>query len=261
MLESKPNVSHKLKTRFHRWGSPPWFYPMSSKLLPWLTILTVVLMMTGAVWGLAFAPEDARQGNSFRIIYLHVPVSFLALAGYYIMALAGCIGLVWRMKLAFWTLRAAAPIGAAMTFIALVTGSIWGKPTWGTWWEWDARITSMLILFFLYLGVMALANAYQNSDSGNRAASILAIVGMVNIPIIYKSVDWWNTLHQGASLKLTSAPTIHGSMLYPLLIMIAGFYLLYAVLLVLNLRCEILANERNSRWLQDLLRKKTQEKN
>jgi heme exporter protein C len=256
MLDNKPDVFSILKTWFHRWGSPPWFYQMSGKLLPWLAVFTAILIITGTVWGLAFAPEDARQGNSFRIIYLHVPVSFLALAGYYIMALAGCIGLIWRMKLAFWTLRAAAPIGAALTFIALVTGSIWGKPTWGTWWEWDARITSMLILFFLYLGVMALANAYQNNDSGNRAASMLAIVGMVNIPIIYKSVDWWNTLHQGASLKLTSAPTIHGSMLYPLLIMIVGFYLLYAMLLLLNVRCEILANERNSRWLQDLLRAK-----
>lgn len=257
MLENKPNVNSKFITWFHRWGSPPWFYRMSGKLLLPLAILTTILILTGAVWGLAFAPEDLRQGNSFRIIYLHVPVSFLALAGYYVMALAGCIGLIWRMKLAFWTLRAAAPIGAAFTFIALATGSIWGKPTWGTWWEWDARITSMLILFFLYLGVMALASAYQNSDNGNRAASLLAIVGMVNIPIIYKSVDWWNTLHQGASLKLTSAPTIHTSMLYPLLIMIVGFYLLYTILLLLNVRCEILDSERNSRWLQEALRKKS----
>ncbi|HNL92365.1 MAG TPA: cytochrome c biogenesis protein CcsA, partial [Pseudomonadales bacterium] len=134
----------------------------------------------------------------------------------------------------------------------LITGSFWGKPTWGTWWEWDARITSMLILFFLYLGVMALANAYQNTDNGNRAASLLALVGTVNIPIIYMSVKWWNTLHQGASLKLTSASTIDPSMLHPLWVMIVGFYCLYAVLLLLNLRCEILSNERNSRWLVDL---------
>ena len=180
----------------------------------------------GSVWGLAIAPEDARQGNSYRIIYIHVPASFLALAGYYLMAIAGCIGLIWRMKLAFWALRAAAPLGAAMTFIALVTGSFWGKPTWGTWWEWDARITSMLILFFLYLGVMALANAYQNTDNGNRAASLLALVGTVNIPIIYMSVKWWNTLHQGASLKLTSASTIDPSMLHPLWVMIVGYYCL-----------------------------------
>ena len=241
-----------LKTWFHRWGSPPWFYRMSGKLLPWLGSAAFLLLLIGSVWGLAIAPEDARQGNSYRIIYIHVPSAFLALAGYYLMAIAGCIGLVWRMKLAFWALRAAAPLGAAMTFIALITGSFWGKPTWGTWWEWDARITSMLILFFLYLGVMALANAYQNTDNGNRAASVLALVGTVNIPIIYMSVKWWNTLHQGATLKLTSASTIDPSMLQPLWVMIVGFYCLYAVLLLLNLRCEILSNERNSRWLIDL---------
>ena len=241
-----------LKTWFHRWGSPPWFYRMSGKLLPWLGAAAFLLLLIGSVWGLAVAPEDARQGNSYRIIYIHVPSAFLALAGYYLMAIAGCIGLVWRMKLAFWALRAAAPLGAAMTFIALITGSFWGKPTWGTWWEWDARITSMLILFFLYLGVMALANAYQNTDNGNRAASVLALVGTVNIPIIYMSVKWWNTLHQGATLKLTSASTIDPSMLQPLWVMIVGFYCLYAVLLLLNLRCEILSNERNSRWLVDL---------
>ncbi|MEZ5539397.1 MAG: heme ABC transporter permease [Pseudomonadales bacterium] len=244
-----------LKTWFHRWGSPPWFYRRSGQLLPWLSAAAFILLVVGCVWGLAIAPEDAKQGNSYRIIYIHVPAAFLALAGYYLMAIAGCVGLVWRMKLAFWALRAAAPIGAAMTFIALVTGSIWGKPTWGTWWEWDARITSMLILFFLYLGVMALANAYQNSENGNRAASILTLVGTVNIPIIYMSVKWWNTLHQGASLKLTSASTIDPSMLQPLWVMIIGFYMLYAVLLLLNLRCEILSNERNSRWLADLFSK------
>ncbi len=241
-----------LKTWFHRWGSPPWFYRMSGKLLPWLGTAAFLLLLVGSFWGLAIAPEDAKQGNSYRIIYIHVPSAFLALAGYYLMAIAGGIGLIWRMKLAFWALRSAAPLGAATTFIALITGSFWGKPTWGTWWEWDARITSMLILFFLYLGVMALANAYQNTDNGNRAASLLALVGTVNIPIIYMSVKWWNTLHQGASLKLTSASTIDPSMLHPLWVMIIGFYCLYTVLLLLNLRCEILSNERNSRWLADL---------
>ncbi len=252
MSTTQSDKTRFLKTWLHRWGSPPWCYQMTGKMLPWLAIIAFAFIATGTVWGLAFAPEDARQGNSFRIIYLHVPASFLALAGYYLMALAAVVGIVWRIHLTFWIMRAAAPLGAAFTFIALVTGSIWGKPTWGTWWEWDARITSMLILFFLYLGVIALANAYQNSDSGNRAAGVLSIVGMVNIPIIYKSVDWWNTLHQGASLKLTSAPTIHGSMLYPLLIMIVGFYAFYALVLLLNLRCEILAHERRSRWVQAL---------
>ena len=243
-----------IKQWFHRWGSPPWFYRTANRLLPWLTALAVSLLAVGTVWGIAFTPEDFRQGNSFRIIYIHVPAAFLALAGYYLMARAGCIGLIWRMKLAFWAVKAAAPIGAALTFISLITGSIWGKPTWGTWWEWDARITSMLLLFFLYLGVMALIEAYQRSETGYKAASLLAIVGMANIPIIYKSVDWWNTLHQGASLKLTSAPTIHPSMLYPLLIMIVGFYLLFAVLMLLNLRNEILSNERHAKWLQKTVR-------
>lgn len=230
---------------------------MSNVLLPWLGWTSAILLAIGLAWGLAFAPEDARQGNSYRIIFLHVPASFLALAGYYLMAMAGIIGLVWRIKLAFWAMRAAAPLGAALTFIALVTGSIWGKPTWGTWWEWDARITSMLILFFLYLGVMALANAYQNTDNANRASAILALVGTVNIPIIYKSVDWWNTLHQPATIKLTSAPSMDPSMWHPLLIMIIGFYVFYAFVLLLNLRCEILQHEARSRWLADQLRSET----
>lgn len=252
-MSNTGTTRNPLMTWIHRWGSPPWCYQTIQRWLPWLIAIAGTCILTGTIWGLAFAPEDARQGNSYRIIYLHVPASFLALFGYYLMALAAAVGLIWRIKLTFWVMRAAAPLGAALTFIALVTGAIWGKPTWGTWWEWDARITSMLILFFLYLGVMALANAYTNSDSGNRAAALLSLVGTVNIPIIYKSVDWWNTLHQGASLKLTSAPTIHGSMLYPLLIMILGFYAFYALVLLLNLRCEILDQEQRSRWVQDML--------
>ena len=146
---------------FHQLGSPRWFYQISGRFLPWLMALSLVLLATGIIWGLAFAPMDYKQGNSFRIIYIHVPAAFISLAGYYIMAIAGAIALIWRMKMADIMMRACAPIGAAMTFIALVTGAIWGKPTWGTWWVWDARITSMLILFFLYLGVMALSQAYQ----------------------------------------------------------------------------------------------------
>src|SRR5690606_11451291 len=169
-----------------------------------------------------------------------VPASFLALAGYYVMAIAGIIGLVWRMKMAFWVLRAAAPLGAVLTFISLVTGAIWGKPTWGTWWVWDARITSMLILFFLYLGVITLQNAYQQEEGGNRASAVLAIVGMINIPIIYKSVEWWNTLHQGATLRFVGESSMHPSMLQPLILMIVAMYLFYALVLILNLRVEIL---------------------
>lgn len=237
---------------YHKLGSPKWFYDMSGRWLPVLSVVTLTLLLVGLLWGLAFAPADIKQGNSYRIIFIHVPTSFLSLAGYYIMAIAGVIGLVWRMKMAMWTLRAAAPIGAVLTLISLFTGAVWGKPTWGTWWVWDARITSMLILFFLYLGVIALQHAYQNEESGNRASAILTIVGMINIPIIYKSVEWWNTLHQGATLRLTQAPSMHPSMLKPLLLMIVAMYLFYALVLILNLRCEILRNERRSQWVKDL---------
>ena len=221
--------------------------------MPLLALIAAAVLITGLVWGLAVAPEDAKQGNSFRIIYIHVPASFLALAGYYIMAIAGAVGLIWKMKLSFMVMKSAAPIGAALTFIALFTGAIWGKPTWGTYWVWDARITSMLILLFLYLGVMALQYAYHSIDAASKAGAILALVGTVNIPIIYKSVDWWYTLHQPATIKFTSAPSMHIDMFLPLLVMIVGFYLFYAVALILHTRSEILRRERKTAWVRELV--------
>ncbi|HTF98795.1 MAG TPA: heme ABC transporter permease [Cellvibrio sp.] len=238
---------------FHRLGSPRWFYEKTNPWLPWLAIVSISLIVAGAVWGLAFAPADYKQGNSYRIIYIHVPAAFLALAGYYIMAISGAVGLIWKMKLPYMVMKSAAPIGAVLTFISLVTGSIWGKPTWGTWWEWDARITSMLILFFLYLGMIALQQAYQHRDTADKASAVLALVGMVNIPIIYKSVDWWNTLHQPATIKFTSKSTIDPSMLYPLLIMVIGFYCFYALVLLLYTRAEILRRESRTQWVNDLV--------
>lgn len=238
---------------FHRLGSPRWFYEKTSPWLPWLAVISIALIVTAAVWGLAFAPADYKQGNSYRIIYIHVPAAFLALAGYYIMAISGAVGLIWKMKLPFMVMKSAAPIGAILTFISLVTGSIWGKPTWGTWWEWDARITSMLILFFLYLGMIALQQAYQHRDTADKSSAVLALVGMVNIPIIYKSVDWWNTLHQPATIKFTSKSTIDPSMLYPLLIMVIGFYCFYALVLLLYTRVEILRRENRTQWVNDLI--------
>ena len=237
---------------FHRLGSPRWFYENSRKWLPWLGAVTVVLLLTGTVLGLAFAPVDFKQGNSYRIIYIHVPAAFLALAGYYVMAISGAVGLIWKMKLADVVMKCAAPIGAALTFLALVTGAVWGKPTWGTWWVWDARITSMLVLFFLYLGVIALQEAYQHQETANKASAILALVGTVNIPIIYKSVDWWYTLHQPATIKLTSSSTIHPSMWYPLMVMIFGFYCFYALVLILHTRAEILEREKRTKWVKQL---------
>lgn len=238
-------------TWFHRWGSPRWFYEKTTAWMPWLIALSVILLVAGSIWGLAFAPVDAKQGNSYRIIYIHVPAAFLALAGYYVMAVAGAISLIWKMKVADVVMAAAAPIGALLTFVSLVTGAVWGKPTWGTWWVWDARITSMLILFFLYLGVIALQSAYNHTQTANKASAILALVGTVNIPIIYKSVDWWYTLHQPATLKLTSDSTIHPSMLYPLLIMIVGFYCLYATVLILRTRADILEREKKTKWVRE----------
>jgi len=240
---------------FHRLGSPRWFYEKTQPWLAWLALLTLVLLVVGSTWALGFAPVEAKQGNSYRIIYIHVPASFLALAGYYIMAVSGAVGLIWKMKLPYMVMKSAAPIGAALTFVALITGSIWGKPTWGTWWEWDARITSMLLLLFLYLGIIALQQAFHSRDTADKASAILALVGTVNIPIIYKSVDWWYTLHQPATLKFIGESAIHSSMLYPLLVMIAGFYCFYALALLLYTRAEILRREHRTQWVADLVGK------
>ncbi len=237
---------------FHKFGSPPWLYRLSGSILRWLLPITVIALVAGAVWGVLFTPPDFRQGNSYRIIYIHVPAAVVALAGYYVMAIAGAVSLIWRMKMADVAMRACAPIGAALTFIALVTGSIWGKPTWGTWWVWDARITSMLILFFLYLGVVALYEAYENKELAAKACAVLSLVGTVNIPIIYKSVDWWYSLHQPASIKFTGGTTIDPSMLYPLLLMIVAFYALFTCALLLNMRAEILQREQRTAWVRRL---------
>ncbi len=239
-------------TLFHKFGSPPWLYRLSGSILRWLLPITVVALVAGSVWGLLFTAPDFRQGNSYRIIYIHVPAAVVALAGYYVMAIAGAVSLIWRMKMADIAMRACAPIGAALTFIALVTGSIWGKPTWGTWWVWDARITSMLILLFLYLGVVALYEAYENKALAAKACAVLSLVGTVNIPIIYKSVDWWYSLHQPASIKFTGGSTIDPSMLYPLLFMILAFYALFTCALLLNMRAEILQREQRTAWVRAL---------
>src|SRR5690554_844356 len=193
---------------FHKLGSPKWFYGIAGRFMPWLLGLGLVLLLAGLVWGLAFAPKDYLQGNSYRIIFIHVPTALLAQSVYIMMATAGVITLVWKMKLADVFVRSAAPIGAVLTLLALFTGAVWGKPTWGTWWEWDARLTSMLILLLLYLGIIILGLAHSDEKAGAKAVALLAIVGVVNIPIIKYSVNWWNTLHQPATFKLTEKPTM-----------------------------------------------------
>ncbi|EBA00960.1 heme ABC transporter permease [Marinobacter sp. ELB17] len=237
---------------FHKLGSPKWFYGIATRLMPWLLVLGLLCLGAGLVWGLAFAPKDYLQGNSYRIIFIHVPSAFLAQSIYIMMASAAVVTLVWRMKLADVFVKATAPVGLVLTFISLFTGAVWGKPTWGTWWIWDARLTSMLILLFLYGGVIALDRAINDEKSAARAVAILVLVGVVNIPIIKYSVDWWNTLHQPATFKLTEKPSMPAEMWVPLLLSVIGLYLLFGWLACLRMQTEILIREQRTRWVQDL---------
>lgn len=237
----------------HKLGSPKWFYAISAKLLPWFWVAAVVLIVTGSVWGLVYAPADYQQGNSFRIIYVHVPAAFLAQSIFISMAAAGLVFMVWKIKVADMAAAMMAPLGASMTFVALFSGAVWGVPTWGTWWQWDARLTSMLILFFLYIGVIALRGAFSSRDAGSRATSVLAIVGVINIPIIKYSVDWWYTLHQTASFTFTSRPAMPAQMYVPLLLMVVGFYCFFIALTLTRTRTEILRREGSKRWVRQLV--------
>jgi heme exporter protein C len=236
----------------HQLASPPYFYRLAGRLLPWLGTVCLALVLAGLYTGLVVAPVDYQQGDSYRIMFVHVPSAWMSLFIYVIMAGAGAIGLVWRIKLAEVVAVSSAPIGAAFTFLALVTGSVWGKPMWGTWWVWDARLTSELLLLFLYLGVIALNGAIEDKRTAARAVAILALVGVVNIPIIHYSVEWWNTLHQGPTITKLDAPSIHVSMLIPLLLMALAFKLYYLVAVLIRARCELLVRERNSSWVTEL---------
>ncbi len=235
-------------------GSPRWFYDVSGRWLPYLGVLSAVILGTGLVWALGIAPPDYQQGHSARIMYIHVPASILAQSSYMMMATFGAVFLIWRMKVADIALASAAPIGASITFLALVTGAIWGIPTWGTFWQWDARLTSTLVLFFLFVGVIALRSAYANSEAGGRACAVLAIVGVVNIPIIKYSVDWWFTLHQPSSFSMTEKPAMPAEMWLPLLVMVIGYYVFFFTLLMMRMRTGVLVAERRTRWVGELVR-------
>ncbi len=239
-----------LSRRFHQWGSPKYFYEYASRWLPWLAFFSTMILMFGLVWGLAFAPPDYQQGDSFRIIYIHVPAASLGMSIYVFMAIASVVSWVWKIKLADMLAKSCAPLGAVFTAIALITGAIWGKPTWGTWWEWDARLTSMLILFFLYMGIIALRSAINQREIAAQATGVLALVGLINLPIIKYSVDWWNTLHQSATFKLLEKPAMPPEMWLPLLISLLGFYCLFAWLVLFYTRNEILEREAKSQWLR-----------
>jgi heme exporter protein C len=222
-------------------------------MIPWFGWIALVLIAVGTVGGLWIAPPDYQQLDAFRIIYFHVPSAWLSQFGYVLMAVAAAVGLVWRIKLAHAVAAACAPIGASFTIVALATGSIWGKPMWGTWWVWDARLTSTLVLLFLYFGYMALRAAIDDENRADRASALLAIIGVINIPIIKYSVEWWNTLHQPATISKLGKPAMEPSMLIPLLIMWLGFTFFFFAVLMIRTRGEIIARERNKKWLRDVI--------
>lgn len=225
-------------------ASPKKFLYFSDKVLPWLSALFVCCFIYGLVGGLWLAPADDIQGDGFRIIYVHAPSAFLSLFIYAMMAGAAVMGIAFRMKLAYAVIRHSASIGAGFTLLALITGSLWGRPMWGTWWIWDARLTSELILLFLYLGIMLFQSALSQKQNGERAVAILVLIGFIDIPIIHYSVYWWNTLHQGATLKVFAPSAIDGSMLPPLLAMIVAFLSYYTWLLFSRIRYELIAQDK-----------------
>jgi heme exporter protein C len=240
-------------TFFHQLASPKHFYRISGKFIPWLGLVTALLFLTGLYLGLVWAPPDYQQGESYRIMFVHVPSAWMSLFVYTFMAVLYAIHLIWNIKLADVMASSSATLGASFTFLALVTGSLWGKPMWGTWWVWDARLTSELILLFLYLGYLALVSAIEDKRTAARAGGILILVGIVNIPIIHYSVEWWNTLHQGPTVTKFDKPSIHSSMLVPLLIMALAFQFYYFTLVLIRARAELLDRERRSAWVKELL--------
>jgi heme exporter protein C len=238
----------------HKLASPPHFYSLAPKLVPWFTVPGLLLVAYGVYAGLFLAPTDYQQGDAFRIIYVHVPSAYLSMLAYMTMAISAAIGLIWRIKLSHAVAAAAAPLGAWFTFLALVTGSIWGRPMWGTWWEWgDPRLTSELIMLFVYFGYMALRAAIDDTTKADKASAVLALVGAVNVPIIHFSVEWWSSLHQGATLLRKDGPAMDTSMLYPLLAMILGFTFLFGALLMRRIRTEVLYRERRTRWVKEMV--------
>ena len=227
-------------------------YLILGKAQPILGFLSLILLATTFIWGLAFAPKDYQQGDSYRIIFIHVPAAIWSMGVYGSMAVAALIALVWQIRQASLAMISIAPIGAVLAFISLVTGAVWGKPMWGTWWVWDARLTSALVLFFLYLGVMALYSAFQDRNIGAKAAGILSIVGVINLPIIHFSVEWWNTLHQGATITKFDKPSMAVEMLIPLLLAIFGTMIFMIWLSILRYRSALLQDERKRPWVNEL---------
>ena len=231
---------------WYRYSSPASFYPFAGRMIPWFAWAAAILTAIGLVIGLAIAPTDFQQGDAYRIIFIHVPAAWMSMFLYLVMAFWSALALGFNTRLSAMMAQALAPTGALMTFIALWTGSLWGRPTWGTYWAWDARMTSTLILMFLYIGFISLQAAIDDPRRADRAGAVLALVGVINVPIIYFSVQWWNTLHQGATIRILQKPTIRGSMLAALLIMLAACWLYSVAVVLIRLRCIILEREQNA---------------
>lgn len=238
---------------FHRFASPAWVYGFAGRWANRFAVVALLLFAWGLYQGLVIAPPDYQMGDSYRIIYVHVPAAWLSMFSYAVMAVAAAVGLVWHLKVADLTARCIAPLGAMFTFCALVTGSLWGKPTWGTYWVWDARLTSELLLLFLFIGYIALNNAIEDRRLAARASAVLALVGVVNLPIIHFSVEWWNTLHQGSTVTRFGRPAMDISMLIPLLVMFAAFNFYFAAALLHRLRAALLYQERRTNWVRQVV--------
>jgi heme exporter protein C len=238
---------------FHRLGSPPYIYRLAARLTPWFAWIAALCIVAGLYGGLVLAPPDYQQGDGFRIMYVHVPSAWMSLMVYVTMALAAATGLIWRIKVAHAVAASCAPIGASFTATALLTGMLWGRPMWGTYWEWDPRLTSELLLLFLYLGYIGLRSAFDDVVRADRTSAVLAVVGVVNVPIVHYSVIWWNSLHQAPSVMKLGKPNMPPEMLIPLLTMLLGFTLFFGAILLTRLRGEVLRRERSAAWIREAL--------
>jgi heme exporter protein C len=252
-IQTKPR-KNPLLLFIHKLGSPAYFYNFAGKFIPFFWAIFLVLTAIGMYQAFFVVPADYQQGQSFRILYLHVPAAWMSLLAYIIMAVCAFIALVWRIRIVEILAMCSAPVGAAFTAVTLVAGSLWGRPTWGTYWVWDARLTSELVLLFLYLGVIGLYNAIDEPRKAARAACLLALVGAVNLPIIHYSVKWWNTLHQGSSISLMGGSSIDGSMLMPLLIMSIAVKFYFGANLLTRARVKLLEQDLRKGWVKDIVR-------
>ncbi len=240
-------------TWFHRFASPPHIYRVAGTLTPWFAWPAGLLILSALYAGLFLAPPDYQQGEGFRMIYVHAPSAWLSVMIYGVMATAAAVGLIWRMKVAHAAAASCAAIGASFTFVSLVTGMLWGKPMWGTYWVWDPRLTAQLVLLFLYLGYMALRSGIDDLGRADRASAVLAIIGVVNLPIIRYSVEWWNSIHQAPSVMKMERPSMPFDMLAPLLMMLLGFTLMFAAVMLVRVRAEVLRRERGASWVKEVV--------